>query len=223
VTRNPALVLASNSPRRKELLTLGGWLFRVVPADIDESVRNDECPATHVKRLAEEKAGTCEKAARPGEVVIAADTIVTLEGRILGKPPDREGAVDMLRQLRGRVHQVFTGFTVQEQGSPQAATGLCITSVPMRLYTEEEIDSYVDTGDPLDKAGAYAIQHTGFHPVESFTGCQASVMGLPLCHLARTLRSLGILPGSDIATACQAALHYECPIHARVLAGADLG
>ena len=95
----------------------------------------------------------------------------------------------MLRRLRSRTHQVYTGIAVMPLSDGNLLTDLCVTDVPMRAYSDEEIDAYVATGDPLDKAGAYAIQHPDFHPVESMSGCYASVMGLPLCHLTRTLRN----------------------------------
>jgi predicted house-cleaning NTP pyrophosphatase (Maf/HAM1 superfamily) len=112
---------------------------------------------------------------------------------------------------------------VVDTATSNLVTDLCVTDVPMRAYSEEEIQAYVLTGDPLDKAGAYAIQHAGFRPVESLAGCYASVMGLPLCHLTRSLRRLNILPKTGLAAECQAALQYECPIFSRVLAGEDIG
>ena len=102
-------------------------------------------------------------------------------------------------------------------------TDLCVTDVPMRNYSDEEIDAYVASGDPLDKAGAYAIQHPGFQPVETMSGCYASVMGLPLCHLTRTLRRLEIPPPVDISAECQASLNYKCPISASILHGEQAG
>jgi MAF protein len=223
VTEEPILVLASNSPRRHELLSLGGWDFLVRPADVDESLRPGEAPRTYVLRLAEEKARACAETARPGETIVAADTAVTLDGDILGKPASKAEAVDMLRRLRGRRHQVCTGVAVVDTATSNLVTDLCVTDVPMRAYSEEEIQAYVLTGDPLDKAGAYAIQHAGFRPVESLAGCYASVMGLPLCHLTRSLRKVNISPQKDLAAECQAALQYECPIFPRVLAGEDIG
>jgi MAF protein len=223
VTKQPVLVLASNSPRRHELLSLGGWRFHVRPADVDESLHPGETPRAYVLRLAKIKAKACALTAHPGETIVAADTTVTMDRQVLGKPSGPAEAVSMLRQLRGRRHQVCTGFAVLDVNRNRLITGLCITTVPMRAYTDEEIQAYVLSGDPLDKAGAYAIQHAGFHPVESFSGCYASVMGLPLCHLARALRGLDISPKTDIAAECQSALHYECPIFSRVLAGEEIG
>lgn len=223
MTKIPVLMLASNSPRRKELLALGGWTFHVRPADVDESLRPGEAPRTYVLRLAEEKARACAESARPGETIVAADTAVTLDGDILGKPGSMVEAVEMLRRLRGRRHQVCTGIAVVDMDTEKFAADLCVTDVPMRDYTEEEIQAYALSGDPLDKAGAYAIQHAGFHPVESLSGCYASVMGLPLCHLTRALHTVNISPKTDIAAECQSALQYECPIFSRILAGEELG
>lgn len=198
-------------------------MFHVRPADVDESQRPGEAPRAYVLRLAESKARACAESARPGETIIAADTAVTLEGDILGKPHNMAEAVEMLQRLRGRRHQVCTAIIVMEADSGKMVFDLCITDVPMRAYTDEEIRAYVLSGDPLDKAGAYAIQHAGFHPVKKLKGCYASVMGLPLCHLTRSLRKLEIFPKNDIAAECQSALQYECPISARVLGGEDLG
>ncbi|MEW6093255.1 MAG: Maf family protein, partial [Chloroflexota bacterium] len=223
MTEEPILVLASNSPRRHELLSLGGWDFLVHPADVDESLHPGEAPRTYVLRLAEEKARACAESSRPGETILAADTAVTIDGEILGKPVSAAEAVEMLRRLRGRRHQVCTGIAVLDTATSNLVTDLCVTDVPMRAYSEEEIQAYAASGDPLDKAGAYAIQHARFRPVEALAGCYASVMGLPLCHLRRGLRTLDILPKTDLAAECQAALQYECPIFSRVLAGEDIG
>jgi septum formation protein len=223
VTQSPILVLASNSPRRRELLALGGWEFHVRPADVDENPRPGEAPGSYVLRLAESKAKTCAKTSQTGETIVAADTTVTIDGDLLGKPSNAEEAEAMLRRLRGRSHQVCTGFAVLDMDTETLLTDLCVTDVPMRSYTDEEIRAYVLSGDPLDKAGAYAIQHAGFQPVESISGCYASVMGLPLCHLQRALRKVDIVPATDLPAGCQATLQYECPIFSRVLAGEDIG
>jgi MAF protein len=142
---------------------------------------------------------------------------------LLGKPESPEQAGAMLRQLRGRTHHVYTAIAVLESGGGNSAADRCCSDVPMRAYSDAEIAAYIATGDPLDKAGAYAIQHAGFHPVEQFAGCFASVMGLPLCHLARTLRKLGYSPPVDVSAACQASLKYDCPVSAGILRGEDLG
>jgi MAF protein len=216
-------VLASNSPRRRELLALGGWMFHTRPADVDESQRPGEAPGDYVLRLAESKARACAETAHPDLTILAADTAVVNGKAIMGKPKDMAEAVEMLKNLRGRSHQVYTGIAVLRLSDGRLVTDLCITDVPMRPYSDNEIDAYVATGDPLDKAGAYAIQNAGFHPVELMQGCYASVMGLPLCHLARSLRSLDIAPRGDIAAECQSALGYACPIFSAVLGGEMVG
>jgi septum formation protein len=226
------LVLASNSPRRRELLRLGSWRFDTRPAEVDESQKPGEAPAAYVLRLAESKARACAKttgtgasadSAQADQTVLAADTAVVDRGAILGKPRDPAEAVRMLQNLRGHSHEVLTGIAVLRPSDGTLVTDLCVTEVPMRAYGNEEIAAYVASGDALDKAGAYAIQNPGFHPVESLAGCYASVMGLPLCHLTRSLRKLGIAPMTDIAAECQSALGYTCPISSAVLNGEVVG
>jgi septum formation protein len=231
VMKQPTLLLGSNSPRRRQLLDLCGWDFSVWPANINEEPLPDEEPQAYVLRLAAGKARAAALHAETGQIVVAADTIVVdgtgVQGtpaRVLGKPASAAEATAMLQDLRGHSHQVMTGLAVISPADGRLLTDLCVTQVPMRDYTDEEIMTYVASGDPMDKAGAYAIQHPGFHPVtESLSGCFASVMGLPLCHLSRTLRQLGILPGLDIPRACQAALAYLCPIFPAVLRGESAG
>ncbi len=217
------LVLASNSPRRRELLALGGWMFHTRPADVDESQRPGEAPGEYVLRLAESKARTCAESAHPDLVIVGADTAVVNGKTILGKPKDMAEAVEMLKALRGRSHLVYTGIATLRLSDGRLVTDLCITDVPMRNYRDDEVEAYVATGDPLDKAGAYAIQNPGFHPVELMQGCYASVMGLPLCHLTRSLQKLEFAPNSNIAEACQFALGYACPISGAVLRGEMVG
>jgi MAF protein len=215
----PGLVLASNSPRRRELLALGGWSFQVRPADVDESQLPGEAPADYVLRLAQSKARACASSIPPDLIIVGADTSVVTGPDVLGKPKDPAKALEMLRSLRGHSHLVLSGIAVLRPSDGTLVTDLCTTEVPMRAYGDDEIAAYVATGDPLDKAGAYAIQHPGFHPVETLHGCYASVMGLPLCHLARSLRKLGILSGKDVACECQSTLRYGCPIFSAVLRG----
>ena len=210
------ILLASNSPRRKQLLALTGWPYRIQPADVDETPLPGEPAEAYVLRLAESKARAAAGSAEDG-LVLAADTTVVDAGAILGKPNDADQARAMLRQLRGRSHQVLTALAVLQSRTDRLLTDVCVTDVPMRAYTETEIEAYVASGDPLDKAGAYAIQHAGFHPVESLAGCYANVVGLPLCHLARTLRKLGLQPRADLPQACQAALGYQCPVYEQIL------
>lgn len=216
VTEN-LLVLASNSPRRRQLLALTNWNFVVSVADVDESPRANESPADYVLRLAETKARAISTDA--DRIVLAADTTV-VDGRdILGKPKDDADAFAMLTRLRGRTHQVYTGVALLRLSDGLLLKDLSVTNVPMRDYTDEEIRVYVATGDPLDKAGAYAIQHAQFHPVANLSGCYASVMGLPLCHVTRMMQKMNIPPNADVPVNCQAHLEYDCPAYGRILSG----
>ncbi len=214
---NLPLILASNSPRRKELLALGEWPFEVRPADVDESVLPNEAPRDYVSRVAFDKAQVVASEINEGWV-LAADTTVVLDGAILGKPHDADTARRMLKELRGHEHDVFTGLTIINAASGEQMSDLAASRVPMRNYSDAEMEAYIESGDPMDKAGAYAIQHKGFHPVEGMQQCFANVVGLPLCHLTRSLRKLMLNFEVDIPAACQAHLDYKCPIFDEVLA-----
>lgn len=209
------IVLASNSPRRRELLALTKFNFVVSVADVDESQRENEPPARYVLRLAETKARTVK--ADSDQLVLAADTAVVDGNDILGKPMDDADAFAMLRRLSGHTHQVYTGLALLRPRDGLLLTDLCVTDVPMRRYADEEIHAYIATGDPLDKAGAYAIQHAEFHPAESLSGCYASVMGLALCHVTRMLRKMNVDPNADVPAACQNHLEYQCPVYGKIL------
>ena len=152
-----------------------------------------------VVRLARAKAEVVA-AAHPDALVVGCDTVVALGGEVLCKPADGEAARAMLLHLRGRDHAVYTWVAVV--GGGRRAVQVARTTVRMREYTDEEIDAYVASGDPLDKAGAYAIQHPGFHPVATWEGCYANVVGLPLCHLVRLLREWDVHPAVDVPAAC---------------------
>lgn len=213
------ILLASNSPRRKELIQLTGWAFRVQPADVDESVLPGEPADEYVLRLAEVKARAVALMAAPGELIVAADTTVADGAEILGKPVDAADARAVLASLRGRVHQVYTALAVYDPAAEKMVTELAATDVPMREYTDEEIEAYIATGDPFDKAGSYAIQHAAFRPVENLTGCYANVVGLPLCHLARAASRLGYASAADLPAACQSTLAYVCTVFDQVQKG----
>jgi len=220
------LILASNSPRRKQLLALTGWDHQVLAASVDETVRPDELPDAYVRRLAQEKAraalGLISPDDRPKVVVVAADTAVVDQGEILGKPSSSAEAGFILRQLCGRVHQVYTGLAVLRPGEGAALhevviTDVVVTDVGMRRYSEVEIQAYIASGDPLDKAGAYAIQHVEFHPVQDLHGCYANVMGLPVCRLVKMLAEFGLHPWGSIAEACQESLDHPCQVFLQVM------
>ena len=218
VTGQAPLVLASNSPRRRQLLALSGLPFLVKVANVDESQLPNESPADYVLRLAETKARTIQ--AEPDQVILAADTTVVDGSDILGKPQDAAEAFAMLTRLRGHEHQVYTGIALLRAGDGLLLTDLCITEVPMRAYSDEEIRKYVASGDPLDKAGAYAIQHPEFHPVARMDGCFASVMGLPVCHVILQLRKMGIQPDTEFFAGCETVLDYRrCPVSHAILNG----
>ena len=196
------LILASSSPRRRQLLALLGLPFTVVRAEVDERPLPGEDPAATARRLSRAKARAA--AAHVGEgLIVAADTLVVLEGEILGKPADPAEATAMLRRLRGREHRVLSGLTLLDVASGREATEVVETRVWMRLTSDEEIAAYVSSGDPLDKAGAYAVQHAGFHPVARLWGCAANVMGLPLCRLDALLRALGVPLGTTPVQVCR--------------------
>jgi len=217
------IVLASNSPRRRELLTWMSLPFTTTAADIDETPLAGELPADYVQRLAQEKARACQRQAGFGAVILAADTTVADGDEIIGKPRDRADALRILRQLRGRTHLVHTAIVVGVPSRGLTTEELCSTEVRMRRYSEEDLLAYVESDDPLDKAGAYAIQNPQFDPVQKISGCYASVMGLPLCHLERSLRRLGFGARKGIPYRCMRELAYTCPIFKRVLAGEDVG
>lgn len=182
------VILASASPRRRELLALVGIRHEVRPADVDESLLDGEAPAAHAERLARAKARTIA-AREPDAVVIAADTIVVVDGDVLGKPDDARSARAMLGRLTGRTHTVLTAVAVAR--GPQTESAVESVDVTFRRLTAEEIDAYVATGEPMDKAGAYGIQGFGATIVERVDGDYFSVMGLGLRRLTELLARVG--------------------------------
>jgi len=226
--RSRRLLLASQSPRRRELLALLGLPFEVTVADVAEDPLANESPAAAVVRLSQAKAraacpersrGEYSRGTRPDALIIACDTIVALDGKLLGKPCDAAEALSVLRRLRGRSHTVFSAITLLEPIAGRTSSDVAETRLAMRTYTDAEMAAYVASGDPLDKAGAYAIQHPGFHPVAELQGCYANVMGLPLCHLTRALRAWSIEPPHDVPAACQGHTGHRCPVYASILVG----
>ncbi|MDW8316883.1 MAG: Maf family protein [Anaerolineae bacterium] len=198
----PAVVLASRSPRRQQLLAALGVPFQVDAADVDETPQAGEAPEAVALRLAQAKA-LAVAARHPGRVVLASDTVVALEDAVLGKPADAAEAVAMLLSLRGRPHRVLSAVYALNAATGQRASALNVSHVWMRRYSDAEIAAYVASGDPMDKAGAYAIQSRSFAPVERVQGCFAGVMGFPLADVARVLAAVGVVPPADIAAACR--------------------
>jgi MAF protein len=211
------LVLASGSPRRRQLLSLLGVPFVIKAAGVDESQLYGEPPTELALRVSQAKAFSV-KEVRPDELVIAADTIVVLDGQVLGKPTGPADASRMLRSLRGRPHIVYSGVAVWHPTSWRMICTLGESTVWMRDYTDDEIADYVNSGDPLDKAGAYAIQHPGFAPASHVEGCSLNVMGLPLCHLSRVLGQFGAVVPTNVPGTCEAFNQRECSVSSEVLA-----
>jgi septum formation protein len=190
------LILASASPRRRELLALIGIPFRVDPACIDEVPPDAHAPEEIAKTLAREKAVAVARRYRSG-IVIGADTIVVLDGEILGKPEDTQEALAMLRRLNGREHQVVTGIALLDIVDGKVVREQCdvvCTRVWFRQVSEEHLRRYVDTGEPMDKAGAYGTQGYGSTLIERIEGCYFNVVGLPVSRLCAMLEEWGITP-----------------------------
>ena len=197
------LVLASASPRRQEFLRLLGIPFRVHPAHVDETPLPGESPEQLVARLSRQKAAAVAHKAQG--LILAADTVVVLNGRVLGKPRTEEDAWAMLRALRGRWHQVYTGVTLWDarpEGPFCGDSAVELTRVKMRDYTDEEIARYIRRGNPFDKAGGYAIQDGDFRPVERVEGCMANVMGLPVRRVLKLLEGCGMARPAEPTRAC---------------------
>ncbi len=189
VRGQPRVILASQSPRRRDLLSLIGIAHEVRPADLDESVHPDEAPVPHCERLAREKAEAIALS-NPDAVVVGSDTIVVIDGEILGKPTDRDDAIAILSKLSGRTHTVFTAVAVCYAGHTRS--GVESVSVTFRPLDGRRIAAYVDTAEPMDKAGAYGIQGFGATNVERIDGDYFAVMGLPLGRMVGLMREHGL-------------------------------
>ena len=183
------IILASKSPRRKQLLSMMGLEFMVQTADIDETMDLSQTPAHEVAAVSARKA---EKIAaqHPQDVIVSADTIVVIDGKILGKPKDEQDAARMLRLLSGRTHTVFTGLTVFAGG--ETKTRVVGTEVTFRSLSDTQIAAYIHTGESMDKAGSYGIQGYGSMFVSHLNGDYFCVMGLPVCTLGEMLREAGV-------------------------------
>lgn len=186
------LVLASGSPRRRALLATLGRSFTVVPADLDETPLPGESAAHLAERLAREKAlAVSERLPSDSDaLVIGSDTVVARGRRLFGKPATPAEAIEMLEALRGRWHRVVSAVAVVDRRTGRVGSGTETTRVRLRPLTDEEIRRYVASGDPMDKAGAYAIQNAEFHPVATIVGSRDNVVGLPLDLLERLLREI---------------------------------
>ncbi|HEY6410666.1 MAG TPA: Maf family protein [Ktedonobacteraceae bacterium] len=203
MTTPSTLLLASASPRRRQLLPLLGFPFAtcVSPVDEDETQERYRGPIEGLARwLAEHKAmGAMTLGEAKHHIVITADTTVLLDGKVLGKPRDKAHARELLLSLRGRWHQVVTGVAVSRliDGKAEIHSASCCTPVLMSPYSEEVIAAYIATGDPLDKAGAYGIQHPEFQLPERINGCYLNVVGLPVCILVNLMAKFGVYPEGE--------------------------
>ncbi|RLC05850.1 MAG: septum formation inhibitor Maf [Deltaproteobacteria bacterium] len=188
----PRLILASKSPRRKELLEQAGLIVTVVPSCVDEDGINITAPENLVKTLAEAKAREVA-GAYPESWVIGADTIVLIDGEILGKPDSTETARRMIQQLNGQTHEVFTGYAIFCEAMKTCISGVEKTDVHFRNLSQQEIEWYIQTDEPYDKAGAYAIQGLGSFLVKRICGSYTNVVGLPVCEVLEHLLKTGII------------------------------
>lgn len=196
-------------------MSLGGWEFQVLPVEIDEAPLPGEAPQAYVARMACTKARAAAEKAGSDSVVVAADTAVVDRSpggaaEILGKPGGAAEAEDMLRRLAGRTHQVYSGLAALRERDGRLLERVFSTDVTMRSYTEREIQAYVASGDPLDKAGAYAIQNEAFRPVADLDGCYTNVVGLPLCGVYRLLTEFGLPAIRPLPYACFHDPEAEC-------------
>jgi septum formation protein len=185
----PKIILASASPRRQELLKQIKIHYQVQLAEIDESPKLNELPADYVLRLAIEKATACKAKFNPKLPILAADTSVIFNGKILGKPEDESNAKTMLRELSGNTHQVFTAIALLGR---ELQSALCVTEVSFKVLSEAQIYAYWQSGEPIDKAGGYAIQGVASAFIERINGSFSGVMGLPLFETAQLLALEGI-------------------------------
>ena len=210
-------VLASQSPRRRELLGLCGYPFDTMAAEVDENSVSDPDPAQDCIQTARLKAeailNQIYSTSQERTIIVAADTIVAIDGQILGKPRDATDAKQMLSALRDRTHDVHTGVMIIDVDSGREVLGSHTAVVKMRRYTDQEMSAYIASGDPLDKAGAYAIQHPIFRPVEQLNGCYLGVMGLSICHLLQLLRQIDLPFQAELAPLETAHQRYGCPLY----------
>ncbi len=210
-------LLASQSPRRRRLLGICGYPFDTIATFVDESIGSDPEPVRACIRTAKLKAEAlakqCHISLDTRTIILAADTIVAIDGQILGKPLDSSDAERMLSTLRGRVHFVHTGVAIIDMETGKEVLDSHSAKVKMRPYTALEVSQYVASGNPLDKAGAYAIQDPIFRPVESLNGCYLGVMGLSICHLLLIFEQF-TLPFKANLKILQTAHHgFKCPLY----------
>ncbi len=216
------LILASRSPRRRELLRLINYPFTTMAADVDESSVIHPDPAVNVILTAQLKAKAIskqlnQKAGAEQIIILAADTTVTLDNQMLGKPINEADAWQMLKALRNRTHQVHTGITLIDHTNGREISDVHTAEVTMRDYSNDEIEAYIATGDPMDKAGAYAIQDLTFRPVIRLYGCYMGVKGLSICQLIQNLDQLGMQNIANMQAIFNAHNQHHCLIYDKII------
>ncbi|HYL45106.1 MAG TPA: Maf family protein [Ktedonobacteraceae bacterium] len=218
------LLLASASPRRRQILSLLGLPYQVCVSPVDEDATQERYsgPIEGLAAwLAEQKAlGALTLPEASGHIVVTADTTVLLDGEVLGKPRDTDHARELLLSLRDRWHRVITGLAVSKitNGQIQVRSASCTTPVLMRPYSEEDVVAYIATGDPMDKAGSYGIQHAAFQPTARIHGCYLNVVGLPLCTLVALLAEFDVYPAVTGRTAPGCPWSERCELQQEVSA-----
>lgn len=212
-------ILASQSPRRQVLLKLLQIPHGIMVPNADEESIMDEEPSVNVVNTAILKAKTIARQlpSKKSAVIIAADTTVALDDKMLGKPKNKAEAKEMLLALRAKEHQVLTGLVLLNNASGQLFQDVSRSTVTMRSYTDEEINTYIASGDPMDKAGAYAIQHPTFRPVAKLDGCFTGVMGLSLCQLIMALDAWELPRLKDLTAVSSAHINHPCPLLDKLL------
>ncbi|MEN6422783.1 MAG: Maf family protein [Smithella sp.] len=192
LNHNVSFILASASPRRREILKSVGLNFKIIPAHVNEDYLAGESPARHVRRLSLDKA-TVVAEKNQNSWVLGADTIVVIDGRILGKPANQAQAANMLKKLSGREHKVFTGFTIVRVSSGICTTKVIQSAVRFKTISSDEMNWYIACDEPYDKAGGYAIQGRGAYFIRSIRGSYTNVIGLPLCEVLETLKEFKVI------------------------------
>ena len=209
------IILASASPRRRELLAGLGIAFRIAPSNIPEDPEPNETPEQMVRRLSREKAlAVAESEAANAGFYVAADSTVVLDGESIAKPADAAEAREMLTRLRGTAHQVTTGITVFDKATRRCVTESHTADVLMRDFTDAEMEASIASGTPMDKAGAYAIQDDEFRPASLQDGCYSNVMGLPACRVVDILKSMGCQLSDSASMNVPAGCTIPCSLNA---------
>jgi septum formation protein len=186
------IILASASPRRKELLSLVKLEFEVIPSQVEENIENEPFSTELIENLAAEKASDVAGKINYPAIVIGSDTVVLINNKILGKPKDKKDAFDMLKTLSGHTHQVISAIAVIDTETGKTLKDSVISDVTFKELSDEEINAYIETGEPMDKAGAYAIQGLGVMFVKSINGCYSNIVGISVFKLAEMLKEFGV-------------------------------